>query len=66
VPIFLALPALAIALQLHRLLKFGDQLDKWQIFFTATLVVNEAYAIYREMLYTYSIWLSYRRPNRSW
>ena len=66
VPVFLILPVVAIALQLQRLIQFGDQLDKWQIFFTLTLVVNEAYAVYREMLYTYSIWLSFRRPNRSW
>lgn len=65
-PVFLLLPVFAILMQLYRLRKFGDQLDRWQIFFTATLVVTEAYAIYREMLYTYSIWLSYRRPNRSW
>jgi len=66
IPIFLLLPVVAIVMQLYRLKKFGDQLDRWQYLFTATLVVNELYAAYREILYAYSIWLSYRRPKRSW
>jgi cellulose synthase/poly-beta-1,6-N-acetylglucosamine synthase-like glycosyltransferase len=66
IPIFLLLPIVAIVMQLYRLKKFGDQLDRWQYLFTITLVVNELYAAYREILYVYSIWLSYRRPKRSW
>lgn len=66
VSVFLILPVLAIVTQLYRLIKYGDQLDKWQIIITVTLIFNELYAIYREILYAYSIWLSYRRPNRSW
>lgn len=64
--IFLLLPVIAILIQLQRVKKYGDQLDRWQWFFCATLVVNEAYAIYREILYAYAIWLSYFRPNRAW
>jgi biofilm PGA synthesis N-glycosyltransferase PgaC len=62
---FLVLPALTIALQLYRL-KYADQLDRWQKFFTATLVVNELYALFREINYAYSIWLSFFRPKRGW
>lgn len=62
---FLIIPVVASATQLYRL-KYADQRDKWQILMTATLVVNEVYAFYRELIYTYSIWLSYRRPNREW
>jgi cellulose synthase/poly-beta-1,6-N-acetylglucosamine synthase-like glycosyltransferase len=62
---FLVLPIAAAATQLYRL-KYADQLDKWQYFFTATLVVNELYAVYRELLYVRGFWLSYRRPGRSW
>lgn len=65
VSVFLVLPVFASLMQLYRL-KYADQLDKWQIFFAATLVVTEVYAIYREVLYGYAIWLSYFRPNRAW
>jgi biofilm PGA synthesis N-glycosyltransferase PgaC len=64
--VFLILPVIAVAMQLYRLINYADQLDKWQIIFTATLVVNELYAIYRESLYAYSVWLSYARPDRAW
>ena len=63
---FLLLPVAAAAMQLYRLIKYTDQLDRWQIIFTATLVINEAYAAYKEVLYAYSVWLSYARPNRGW
>ena len=62
---FLFLPVLASLTSLYRL-KGGDQLDKWQKFFTATLVVTELYAFYRELIYAYSIWVSYFNPNREW
>jgi cellulose synthase/poly-beta-1,6-N-acetylglucosamine synthase-like glycosyltransferase len=63
---FLVLPVMAAATQYYRLIKYADQLDRWQKFFTLTLVVNELYAMYREVLYTHSIWLSLARPNRAW
>ncbi|HEY8992420.1 MAG TPA: glycosyltransferase family 2 protein [Candidatus Microsaccharimonas sp.] len=63
---FLVLPVIAASTQYYRLMKYADQLDRWQKFFTLTLVVNELYAIYREVLYAYSIWLSFARPNRAW
>ena len=62
---FLFLPVIASLTSLYRL-KGGDQLDKWQKFFTATLVVTEAYAFYRELIYAYSIWVSYFNPDREW
>lgn len=62
---FLALPIAAAAAQLYRL-RYTDQLDKWQVAFTGTLLLNELYATYRECIYAYGIWLSYRRPNRVW
>jgi len=63
---FLLFPIIASAIQVMRLKRYGDQLDGWQYFFTATLVVIEMYAWYREYLYARSIWLSFRRPNRGW
>ena len=63
---FLVLPVIAALTQTHRLKKYGDQLDKWQYFFTATLVVVELYATYREILYARAVWLSYFRPDRGW
>ncbi len=63
---FLVLPVAAAALQFYRWLKYADQRDKWQALMTVTLIPNELYAIFREIVYTYSIWLSYRRPNRAW
>jgi len=65
VSFFLALPILAAATQLYRL-KGGDQLDKWQKMMTATLVMNEMYAFYRELIYANSIRVSYLHPNREW
>jgi hypothetical protein len=65
VSFFLILPVLASLTQLYRL-KGGDQLDKWQKMFTATLVVNELYALFREFVYAYSIWVSYFNPDREW
>ncbi len=62
----LLLPVVASATQLHRLHKYGDQLDFWQYFFTGTLLVVELYALYRETLYARAIWQSYYRPNRGW
>lgn len=63
---FLLLPIVAAVTQLYRLIRYADRLDKWQVLFTLTLFLNEVYAFYREMLYAYSIFLSFRRPNRSW
>ncbi len=65
VVLFLLLPIFASAIQLYKL-KDGDKLDKWQIFFTATLVVNEIYAFYRELIYANSIRVSFFRSNREW
>jgi biofilm PGA synthesis N-glycosyltransferase PgaC len=63
---FLILPVAAAALQFHRWVRYADQRDKWQALMTITLIPNELYAIFRELVYAYSIWLSYRRPNRAW
>jgi poly-beta-1,6-N-acetyl-D-glucosamine synthase len=63
---FLVLPVAAAALQFHRWVRYADQRDKWQALMTITLIPNELYAIFRELVYAYSIWLSYRRPNRAW
>jgi len=65
VSLYLALPVMASLTSLYRL-KGGDQLDKWQIFFTGTLVVTELYAFYRELIYAYSICVSFFKPNREW
>jgi biofilm PGA synthesis N-glycosyltransferase PgaC len=66
VSFFLLLPLAAAILQFHRWLKYTDQRDKWQGLMTILLIPNELYAIFREITYTYSVWLSYRRPNRAW
>jgi len=63
---FLVLPVAAATLQFYRWIKYTDQRDKWQGLMTITLIPNEIYAIFREITYTYSIWLSYRKPNRAW
>jgi biofilm PGA synthesis N-glycosyltransferase PgaC len=63
---FLILPAFAAGLQFHRWWKYADQRDKWQGLMTILLIPNELYAIFREIVYAYSIWLSYRRPDRAW
>ena len=66
IPIFLLLPILASMIQFHRWLKYADQHDKWQGLMTIILLPNEIYAVFREFVYLYAIWLSYRRPNRAW
>lgn len=66
VSFFVLLPVAAAAMQFHRWIKYTDQRDKWQALMTILLIPNELYAIFREVTYTYSIWLSYRRPNRVW
>jgi cellulose synthase/poly-beta-1,6-N-acetylglucosamine synthase-like glycosyltransferase len=63
---FFLLPVAAALIQFHRWIKYTDQRDKWQGLMTLLLVPNELYAIFREITYTYSIWLSYRRPDRAW
>jgi hypothetical protein len=62
---FLILPLLCIASQLYRL-KYADQLDKWQVLITATLLINEAYAFFRECIYAYGIFVSITKPDREW
>jgi cellulose synthase/poly-beta-1,6-N-acetylglucosamine synthase-like glycosyltransferase len=66
VSFFLLLPILAAAIQFSRWIKYTDQRDKWQGLMTILLLPNELYAIFRETVYAYSIWLSYRRPDRAW
>jgi cellulose synthase/poly-beta-1,6-N-acetylglucosamine synthase-like glycosyltransferase len=66
VSFFLLLPILAAAIQFSRWIKYTDQRDKWQGLMTILLPPNELYAIFRETVYAYSIWLSYRRPDRAW
>jgi biofilm PGA synthesis N-glycosyltransferase PgaC len=66
VSFFLLLPVVAAAIQFHRWIKYTDQRDRWQGLMTLLLLPNEAYAIFREFIYLYAIWLSYRRPNRAW
>ncbi len=63
---FLALPIAAALLQYYRWIKYTDQRDRWQGLITLTLLINEGYAVFRELIYLYSIWISYRRPNRAW
>lgn len=63
---FLLLPLLAALLQFYRWVKYSDQRDKWQGLMTITLIPNEVYAIFKEITYTYSVWLSYYRPDRAW
>jgi cellulose synthase/poly-beta-1,6-N-acetylglucosamine synthase-like glycosyltransferase len=65
VSVFLILPVICIVSQLYRL-KYADQLDKWQILITATLLINEAYACWRECVYAYGIYISFRHPDRGW
>ena len=66
VSFFLLLPVAAAAIQFQRWIKYTDQRDRWQGLMTLLLLPNELYAIFREFIYLYSIWLSYRRPNRAW
>jgi cellulose synthase/poly-beta-1,6-N-acetylglucosamine synthase-like glycosyltransferase len=63
---FLAMILFSVIEQWYRLRKWGDQLDWVQKVFVLTLVDNEFYAVYREILYAYSIYLSLFRPNRKW
>ncbi len=66
ISVFLILPILASVVQFSRWVKYADQRDYWQGLMTITLIPNELYAIFREFIYLYAIWLSYRRPNRAW
>lgn len=66
IPIYLLLPLVIVFMQVYKLSKYGDQLDPWQYFFAVTLLPIEAYATYREVLYIYSAWLSFRSPKRAW
>lgn len=66
IPLFLLFPVAAAAIQFHRWMKYTTQRDRWQGLMTLVLIPNETYAIFREFVYLYSIWLSYRRPNRAW
>ncbi len=63
---FLLLPVVAASIQYYRWVKYTDQRDGWQGLMTILLIPNELYAIFREYTYLYSIWLSYRRPDRAW
>lgn len=63
---FLLLPLAAILVQFYRWVKYTDQRDKWQGLMTIFLLPNELYAVFREFIYVYAIWLSYKRPNRAW
>ncbi len=66
VSLFLLLPLSAALIQYYRWNKYADQKDKWQALMTISLIPNELYAIFREMVYTYSVWVSYARPERAW
>lgn len=66
VTLFLLLPVVAALMQFYRWIKYTDQRDRWQGLMTLMLIPNEIYAIFREFVYLYAIWLSYRRPNRAW
>lgn len=66
VSFFLLLPALAALIQFSRWIRYADQRDKWQGLMTILLLPNELYAIFRETVYAYAIWVSYRRPDRAW
>lgn len=66
VSFFLVLPVIAALVQFHRWIKYTDQRDRWQGLMTILLLPNELYAVFREFIYLYAIWLSYRRPNRAW
>lgn len=63
---FLLLPVAAALMQFYRWYKYTDQRDRWQGLMTLLLLPNELYAVFREIVYLYSIWISYRRPNRAW
>lgn len=63
---FLLLPVAAAAIQYYRWVKYTDQRDRWQGLMTLLLIPNEMYAIFREYIYLYAIWISYRHPNRAW
>jgi cellulose synthase/poly-beta-1,6-N-acetylglucosamine synthase-like glycosyltransferase len=63
---FLFLPVAAAAIQYYRWVKYTDQRDWKQGLMTLLLIPNEVYAIFREFIYLYAIWISYRRPDRAW
>jgi biofilm PGA synthesis N-glycosyltransferase PgaC len=66
ISLFLLLPVGAAVMQFYRWVKYTDQRDRWQGIMTLLLIPNELYAIFRELVYLYAIWISYRRPNRAW
>lgn len=66
ISLFLAIPILAAIVQFYRWYIYTDQRDRWQGLMTLMLLPNEAYAIFREFVYLYAIWLSYKRPGRAW
>jgi cellulose synthase/poly-beta-1,6-N-acetylglucosamine synthase-like glycosyltransferase len=66
VSVFLLLPVVAALMQYYRWVKYTDQRDRWQGAMTLLLIPNELYAIFREYIYLYSIWISYRKPDRAW
>jgi len=63
--VFLILPVLASIMMLAKFRTYGDRQDSTQYLLVGSLAI-EAYNIYREVMYTYSIWLSYFRPQRGW
>jgi poly-beta-1,6-N-acetyl-D-glucosamine synthase len=64
--LFLLMILVASAIQFTRWRKYADQRDKWQAIMTLTLIATEIYAIFREITYVCSVWVSYRRFNRAW
>ncbi len=64
--LFLLLPLAAAFIQYYRWNRYADQKDKWQALMTITLIPNELYAIFRELIYTYSVWISFAKPDRAW
>ncbi len=66
ISIFLLVPFVASMVQFYRWSKYADQKDYLQALMTIILIPNEIYSIFKESIYVYSIWLSYRRPNRAW
>ena len=63
---FLVLPVATIIMQLVRLRKYGDNLNVAQVLMTISLIPNEIYSAWKEAMYMYSIWVSFRHPNREW
>lgn len=63
---FLGVILLAVFVTWQRLHQYGEQLDFWQRLIAYTIIVNEGYNIYRDVIYVYGIYLSYFRPKRGW